>query len=197
MADTQEDMAMETPDLEQETPPSDVFMAPSIRKADILSGASYSHFSPIPEKIAEDMSTPCVLGVDEAGRGPVLGQSSLHSPRHPKSIYISARVQILISISRPHGVCPLLSPSRPTSIITSRSPPLRRLQSPHPCRPPIPNAHPLHAHHGPPHNLRLGNVPPLRPRHQRRHALPCFLQPQRPSHGRHHLSHKRSLCAGS
>ncbi|KAF2736876.1 hypothetical protein EJ04DRAFT_432191 [Polyplosphaeria fusca] len=64
---------MDTQDFEHETPPSDVFMAPSIHKSEILKGASYSHFSPIPAHIADDMSKECVLGVDEAGRGPVLG----------------------------------------------------------------------------------------------------------------------------
>ncbi|KAF2243196.1 ribonuclease HI large subunit [Trematosphaeria pertusa] len=64
---------MDTQDIEHEAPPSDVFMAPSIYKSDILAGKSYSHFSPIPSQISDDMSTECVLGVDEAGRGPVLG----------------------------------------------------------------------------------------------------------------------------
>ncbi|KAF9701632.1 hypothetical protein EKO04_000222 [Ascochyta lentis] len=73
MADTLEDVQMETQDIEQETPPSNVFIAPSIHKTDVLAGKSYSHFSPIPQQIADDMSTECVLGVDEAGRGPVLG----------------------------------------------------------------------------------------------------------------------------
>jgi ribonuclease H2 subunit A len=73
MADTIEDVQMDTQELEQETPPSDVFMAPSIHKEDILAGKSYSHFSEIPQQIADDMSKEVVLGVDEAGRGPVLG----------------------------------------------------------------------------------------------------------------------------
>ncbi|KAF1923774.1 uncharacterized protein M421DRAFT_74306 [Didymella exigua CBS 183.55] len=73
MADTLEDVEMETQDIEQETPPDNVFIAPSIHKDDVLSGKSYSHFSPIPQQIADDMTTECVLGVDEAGRGPVLG----------------------------------------------------------------------------------------------------------------------------
>ncbi|KAF1961148.1 hypothetical protein CC80DRAFT_403146 [Byssothecium circinans] len=64
---------MDTQEIEQETPTSGVFMAPSISKPDILAGKSYSHFSPIPSQISDDMSTECVLGVDEAGRGPVLG----------------------------------------------------------------------------------------------------------------------------
>ncbi|KAL1653600.1 hypothetical protein SLS61_003746 [Didymella pomorum] len=73
MADTIEDVEMETQDVEQETPPDNVFIAPSIYKDDVLAGKSYSHFSPIPQQIADDMTTECVLGVDEAGRGPVLG----------------------------------------------------------------------------------------------------------------------------
>lgn len=73
MADTQEDTQMDTQEIEQETPPSDVFMAPSIYKAEILRGDTYSHFSPVPREIADDMTKECVLGVDEAGRGPVLG----------------------------------------------------------------------------------------------------------------------------
>ena len=68
-----EDVQMDTQEIEQETPPSDVFMAPSVWKTDTMEGKSSSHFSPIPTQIAEDMTKECVLGVDEAGRGPVLG----------------------------------------------------------------------------------------------------------------------------
>jgi ribonuclease H2 subunit A len=64
--------------IEQATPPSDVFMAPSVHKAKVLAGSSYSHFSAIPQRVASDPTTECVLGVDEAGRGPVLGTSSSH-----------------------------------------------------------------------------------------------------------------------
>jgi ribonuclease H2 subunit A len=75
MADLPEDAPMDTQEIEQETPPSDIFMAPSVHKADDLAGKSYSHFSEIPKQIADDMSMEVVLGVDEAGRGPVLGSS--------------------------------------------------------------------------------------------------------------------------
>jgi ribonuclease H2 subunit A len=68
--------SQEVPDLEQETPSDDVFVAPSIHKADLIAGVSYSHVSPVPELLKEDMTTECVLGVDEAGRGPVLGNDS-------------------------------------------------------------------------------------------------------------------------
>ncbi|KAF2156155.1 ribonuclease H-like protein [Myriangium duriaei CBS 260.36] len=63
----------DVPDLAQETPPEDVFIAPSIDRQRILDGESYSHFSEVPSLIAGDKSIEVVLGVDEAGRGPVLG----------------------------------------------------------------------------------------------------------------------------
>lgn len=68
---------MDEPDSQtilQETPAEGVFIAPSIHKQEIFAGTSYTHHSAIPEFIADELSTECVLGVDEAGRGPVLGK---------------------------------------------------------------------------------------------------------------------------
>lgn len=52
------------------------FVPPSVCRPEILDGQSYAHYSPRPEAIANDKPnnrTACILGIDEAGRGPVLG----------------------------------------------------------------------------------------------------------------------------
>ena len=71
-----DDIVEDQPDsqtIAQETPVENVFVPPSIDIAQVLSGHSYSYHSPIPRSVSEDVSTECVLGVDEAGRGPVIG----------------------------------------------------------------------------------------------------------------------------
>lgn len=70
-----ESQVITSQDIAQETPAQDVFIAPSIHEQAILCGRSYTHHSAIPDVIARDISTDCILGVDEAGRGPVLGTS--------------------------------------------------------------------------------------------------------------------------
>lgn len=61
-----------------ESQPS-TFIPPSIRRPELLSGASFTHFSPVPPALLPTdpsdptSAPPCCLGVDEAGRGPVLG----------------------------------------------------------------------------------------------------------------------------
>lgn len=65
-----EDVGNENP---EDVPIEHIFMAPSISRTELLSGISYTHHSPIPQDIVADTDIECVLGVDEAGRGPVLG----------------------------------------------------------------------------------------------------------------------------
>jgi ribonuclease H2 subunit A len=72
-------------DVALETPASEVFIAPSINPTLLFTGASYTHYSPVPpsllptaDSISQDSESTnpgpeCALGVDEAGRGPVLG----------------------------------------------------------------------------------------------------------------------------
>jgi hypothetical protein len=79
MPEIMEEVEMDMQEIEQETPPEGVFVAPSIHREDDLAGKSYSHFSDIPKQIADDMAKEVVLGVDEAGRGPVLGMPLLRS----------------------------------------------------------------------------------------------------------------------
>lgn len=73
MDDSQPDASPESP---MDTSTSDIFSPPSIHPESLLAGKSYSHYSPVPAALLPTDSGPapeCILGVDEAGRGPVLG----------------------------------------------------------------------------------------------------------------------------
>ena len=69
-------------EIVSELQPDNVFRAPSIHSEALLAGASYTYHSAIPEAVAADLSTECVMGIDEAGRGPVLGMTTLFSASH-------------------------------------------------------------------------------------------------------------------
>ena len=79
-----EDMANGSQEQVEETAVSAVFVPPSIHHDDLILGASYAHYTPVPQLISPSAvctstesddctGTECVLGIDEAGRGPVLG----------------------------------------------------------------------------------------------------------------------------
>ncbi|KAL6855233.1 hypothetical protein ACO1O0_006372 [Amphichorda felina] len=76
-ADSQ--VAIKTPSSSSSSSSSTTFIPPSVDRTPLLTGASSTYFSPIPSSLQpsdpSDPSSapPCALGVDEAGRGPVLG----------------------------------------------------------------------------------------------------------------------------
>jgi ribonuclease H2 subunit A len=82
--DFAEDVAMAEPETQDADDDSsardnDRFIPPTVAEhmPEILAGASYEHFSPLPQVLRDAPETECVMGIDEAGRGPVLGASPL------------------------------------------------------------------------------------------------------------------------
>lgn len=95
---------MDEHDITQETPAQDVFVPPSIYERDLLYGGSYTHHSAIPQSLSENMSTECCIGIDEAGRGPVLGETSFVGPNTD-----------LLMVIRSYGIWTVLSAIIPAS----------------------------------------------------------------------------------
>src|SRR4051812_26799890 len=56
------------------------FLPPSILHPEIIRGSSYTFQSAVPDVIKNDPTAAVTLGVDEAGRGPVLGKLLLCIP---------------------------------------------------------------------------------------------------------------------
>lgn len=77
------DFQQEEVDISLETPAPGVFIAPSVNRSLLSHGASYTHYSAVPPTLLPQPNendpsntlpgVECCLGVDEAGRGPVLG----------------------------------------------------------------------------------------------------------------------------
>lgn len=101
------DEQLDSQNIAEETPVENVFIAPSIDKVKVLSGESYTHHSAIPQAVYSVAATECVLGVDEAGRGPVLGMH--FSRKHEISNMVLIVVQVLWSTPSATFPCPSIT----------------------------------------------------------------------------------------
>ena len=127
-------------DIATETPAPDVFIPPSISPTHILAGESYTHHSSLPPILSTSPSTPhgppsqpCVLGVDEAGRGPVLGPmvygilylplpshepllKTSHGFMDSKALTPSVRSNLMENLCTPDSPTRSSSPAQPSSL---------------------------------------------------------------------------------
>lgn len=137
---------------------------PSIDCGKIRYGESYSYHSPIPASMLEDKGGPVILGVDEAGRGPVLG---------PMVYAVAYCLQSDSAMLKEHKFdgSSRLSPFLTFfTWLTTACLSARRFQKAHSRCPHKPNANPMRPRNLPPLQTRLVDDGPVPPRHLRRHA---------------------------
>ena len=81
--DSTKDYQAETDETHElpEAPVEVDFILPSLSLGDVLEGKSYTYHSEIPSGVLNETTESVILGVDEAGRGPVLGTCQHSSSR--------------------------------------------------------------------------------------------------------------------